>query len=154
DEARSELAPDVLDRFAHSLAAVARLVSIAQLVRLVLSRGGPGGNGGAARTAARHGDLALEGRIAAAVEDLSRVYVDDLGHCEPPVPRALPRERSTGKLVLSPRGGWDRDRPLSHGGGPACQVYWKARWRSSPGRAAASAASTPSSSPATGPRWW
>src|SRR2546427_681365 len=80
-EPRADHFVHVFDRFQHAFAAVALAVSVAQLDGLVLSRGCTARNGGRAARAARQGDVGLDGGIAPAVENLSRVYRDDGAHC-------------------------------------------------------------------------
>src|SRR3954471_8255997 len=65
---------------------------VAHLGVLVLARPRTGGDGGAPGAAARDADLAFERRVAAAVEDLPGVDVDDLGHGAPPHERDRERE--------------------------------------------------------------
>ena len=64
----------------HALAAVAVLVAVAPLHRLVGAGRGAGRHGGAAQRAVLQHHVHLDGRIAPAVEDLAREDVDDLGH--------------------------------------------------------------------------
>src|SRR3546814_2741533 len=52
-----------LDRLQHALAAIALLVAVAQLDRLVGAGRGAGGHGGAAEGAALQSDVDLDGRI-------------------------------------------------------------------------------------------
>ena len=67
----------------HALAAVAALVAVAQLDRLVGAGGGARGHGGAAEGAVSRVDIDLDGRIAAAVENFARVDVGDHRHGKP-----------------------------------------------------------------------
>ncbi len=64
----------------HALAAVARLVAVAQFHRLVRAGGGAGRHRRAAERAAVEHHVDLDGRIAAAVEDLAGDDVGDGGH--------------------------------------------------------------------------
>jgi len=64
---------NVLHRLEDAFAAEALLVAVTQLDRLVLSGRRAAGHGGPAGGAARQGDVGLDGRVAAAVEDLARV---------------------------------------------------------------------------------
>ena len=73
-----------LDGLQHALAQVALLVAVTQLHRLVRACRGAGGNGGAAHGAVFQRHIHLDGRIAAAVEDLASVDVDDRGHGRAP----------------------------------------------------------------------
>ena len=75
-----DLAVDRADRLQHALAAVALLVAVAQLDRLVRAGRGAGRHGGAAHGAAFELDLDLDGGIAAAVEDFAGADVDDGAH--------------------------------------------------------------------------
>ena len=74
------LAVDRVDRLAHALAEIARLVAVAQLDRLVRAGGGAGRNRGAAERAVLQRDVDFDGRIAAAVEDFAADDVDNGGH--------------------------------------------------------------------------
>ena len=74
-ERLADLAVDVLDGLVHALAEVALLVAVAQLDGLVRAGGGAGGHGGAAERAVLEHDVDLDGRIAAAVEDLAGVDI-------------------------------------------------------------------------------
>ena len=74
------IAIDRLDRLEDALAAVARLVAVAQFDRLMRAGRGAGGNGGAAHRPVFENDLDLDGGIAAAVENFPRDNVDDGGH--------------------------------------------------------------------------
>jgi hypothetical protein len=64
-------------RLQDTLAAIARLVAIAQLDRLMRAGRGAGGHGGAAEGAALQQHVHLHGRVAAAIENLAR---DDIGN--------------------------------------------------------------------------
>ena len=64
----------------HALAEVALLVAVAQLDGLVRSRRGAGGHAGAAQRAVLEDDIHLDGRVAAAVQDLAADDIDDGGH--------------------------------------------------------------------------
>ena len=75
-----DLAVDRIDRLAHALAAVARLVAVAQFDRLMRAGGGAGGHRGAAVGAVLQHHVDLDGRIAAAVEDFAADNVGDGGH--------------------------------------------------------------------------
>src|SRR3546814_763798 len=71
---------DLLDRLQHALAAIALLVAVAQLDRLVGAGRGAGGHGGAAEGAALQSDVDLDGRIAPGVQDLPGLNIDDCSH--------------------------------------------------------------------------
>jgi hypothetical protein len=75
-----DLTVDRIDRLAHALAAVARLVAVAQLDRLVRAGGRPGRHRGAALRAVLEQDVDFDGRIAAAVEDFAADNVGNGGH--------------------------------------------------------------------------
>ena len=75
-----DLAVDRADRLQHALAAVALLVAVAQLDRLVRAGRGAGRHGGAAHGAAFELDLDLDGGIAATVQDFAGANVDDGAH--------------------------------------------------------------------------
>ena len=68
---------DVGDGLAHALAAVFRLVAVAQLERLELTRRGPGGRRRPADSPRGQRHLRLDGRIAARVDDLASHDIDD-----------------------------------------------------------------------------
>ena len=68
---------DVGDGLGHALAEVARLVAVAQLDRLVDPRAGPGGDRGPAQRAVGQDHIHLDGRVAAAVEDLAPANLRD-----------------------------------------------------------------------------
>ena len=72
------LGVDVLHGTGHALAHVTALVAVTQLAGLIDAGGGAGGNGSAADGAVVEGHFDLNGRIAAAVEDLASLYVNDL----------------------------------------------------------------------------
>ena len=74
-----DLAVDRLDRLAHPPAAKAR-PAVALLDRLVRAGRGARRNRRAAERPGLEGDLDLDGRIAAAVEDLAGMNVGDGGH--------------------------------------------------------------------------
>ena len=61
-----------------ALAEIAALVAVAQLERLVRAGRGAGRHGGAAHGAGLERDIDLDGRVAAAVQDLPAVDADDL----------------------------------------------------------------------------
>ena len=83
---RGDLAVDVGDGPGDALAGPG-LAAVAQLDRLELAGGGAGGHGRAARGARLQPHLDLDGRVAAAVEHLTRVYLLDLTHpCRPTLP--------------------------------------------------------------------
>ena len=75
-----DLAIDRVDRLADALAEPAALVAVALLDRLVRAGRGARGHRGAAEAAVLEQHLDLDRRIAAAVEDLAAVDVDDRGH--------------------------------------------------------------------------
>jgi hypothetical protein len=70
---------DGIDRLADALAEVA-LAAVALLDRLVGAGRGAGGHGGPPHRAVLEQDVDLDGRIAAAVEDLTGEDIDDGGH--------------------------------------------------------------------------
>jgi hypothetical protein len=69
-----------IDRLAHALAEITRLVPIAELDRFMGSGRCPGRYGGPAARAVFEGDVDFDRRIAAAVEDFAGVNVDNGGH--------------------------------------------------------------------------
>ena len=75
-----DLAVDRVDGLADALAAVALLVAVAQLDRLVGAGRSARGNRRAADDAGVQRHVDLDGRIAAAVEDLAGVDVGDRSH--------------------------------------------------------------------------
>src|SRR2546429_219384 len=79
----------------HALPAEALLIAVAQLDRLVLTRGGAARHRRPAGRAARQGDVRLDGRVAPAVQDLARVHRNDRAHDGPyPSGRRRPRQRA------------------------------------------------------------
>ncbi len=76
---RGDLAVDVRDRLRDALAAPG-LAAVAQLGRLELARRGARRHGRAAGGAGAQDELDLDGRVAAAVEDLAGVNAIDLAH--------------------------------------------------------------------------
>ena len=66
-----QLGVDVLDRLQNPLAEVFRLVAVAEFPRLVDSGAGAAGHGRPAEAAVGQFHVDLDGRIAAAIEDLS-----------------------------------------------------------------------------------
>ena len=100
DERIEDLAVDGVDGLQHALAEIALLVAVAQLHRLVRAgRGARGHRRAAARAILQH-HIDLDGRIAAAVEDLAADDVDDGGHGASPA-CALRPGRAHGKLGAS-----------------------------------------------------
>ena len=75
-----DLAIDRVDRLADALAAPAALVAIAQLDRLMRAGRRARRHRRAAHAAVLQRHVDLDRRIAAAVEDLAGVHVDDCGH--------------------------------------------------------------------------
>ena len=74
----------VRDRLQHALAAVALLVAVAQLHRHALAGGGAGRHRRAAHRSALEHHLHLDGRVAAAVQDLARENgIDRTHHAAP-----------------------------------------------------------------------
>ena len=71
--------------FEHALAEIARLVAVAELDRLVGAGRGAGRHRRAAHRAVLEDHIDLDGRVAAAVEDLAPDDVDDGGHGRLPV---------------------------------------------------------------------
>ncbi len=82
-EGRRDLSLDVLHRAGYALASVG-LAAIAQLGRLELARRSTRGDRRATCTPRGEGDLHLDRRVAAAVEDLTGVDSLDLAHAGPP----------------------------------------------------------------------
>ena len=77
----SRISPSTLrDAVQHALAAVAGFVAVAQLHRLMRAGRGAGRHRGAPKGAAVQGHVALDGRVAAAVEDFAGGQIDDRGH--------------------------------------------------------------------------
>ncbi len=75
-----DLAVHRVDRAQHPLAAIALLVAIAQLDRLMRPGRRSGRHRSAAESAALQGDVDFDGGVAAAVEDLAAMDIDDCGH--------------------------------------------------------------------------
>jgi hypothetical protein len=75
-----DLAIDPVDRFPHALAAIAALVPVAQLDRLMRAGRGARRHRGAPDRAALQRHIDLDGRVATAVEDLTGGNVDDGSH--------------------------------------------------------------------------
>ena len=73
-----DLAVDRVDRPGDALAEIAALVAVAQLDRLARAGRGAGRHGGPAEGAAVQDDVGLDGRVAAAVQDLAAADRDDL----------------------------------------------------------------------------
>ena len=70
-----QLGVDVFDGLQHPAAEVFRLVAVAKLPRLVDAGAGAAGHGGPAERAVGQFHVDLDGRIAAAIEDLSGTNV-------------------------------------------------------------------------------
>ena len=64
----------------HALAQVTALVAVPELAGLVDTGGSAGGNGGTAHGAVLQVNLYLDGRIAAAVQNLAANYVYNFDH--------------------------------------------------------------------------
>jgi len=79
-EGVEDLAVDVVDRLADTLAAPQVLVAVAQFHRLMGAGRGTRGHGGAAEAAVVEDNVHLDGGIAAAVENLAGDDVGDVGH--------------------------------------------------------------------------
>ena len=73
-----DLAVDGVDRAGHALAEIAALVAVAQLDGLARAGRGARGHGRPAEGAALQDDVGLDGRVAAAVQDLAAADRDDL----------------------------------------------------------------------------
>jgi hypothetical protein len=78
-QCRREHLAHVADGFEHALAAIALGVTVAELDRLVLARGGARGHRRAAERAALESAIHLERGVAARVEDLASAQGSD-GH--------------------------------------------------------------------------
>ena len=76
------LVVDVGDGLRHALAEVVRLVAVAQLPRFVHAGAGAAGHGGGADRVVVERDIDFDGRIAAAIENLPAVNVNDHAHGE------------------------------------------------------------------------
>ncbi len=94
-----DLAVDVVDRLAHPLAHPVR-AAVAQLGGLELARRGAGGHRRPAPRPGLQAELDLDGRIAAAVEDLAGMHVLDLAHVGGESPSRQPRAGVVGELLL------------------------------------------------------
>ncbi len=91
DDDLGQRAVDVGDGLGDALAEVARLVAVAELDGLVDAGAGARGDGGAAERAVGQDDVDLDGRVAAAVEDLAaadagRSLAVGLTHVGPQIP--------------------------------------------------------------------
>jgi len=75
-----DLAVDCLHGFAHALAQIAGLVAIPKLDGFVRAGRGPGRHAGAAARALIEHHVDLDGRIAAAIQNLASNDVDDRSH--------------------------------------------------------------------------
>ncbi len=73
---------DVRDGLRDALAQVHGLVAIAQLPRFVHAGAGAAGDGGAADGAVIERDVDFDGGVAAAIENLAAVDIDDHAHGE------------------------------------------------------------------------
>ena len=71
---------DIVDGLEHALAAVATLVAVAQFDSLVDAGAGAAGHDRAADSPAVQLDIDLDGRVAAAVKNLSASDINDFGH--------------------------------------------------------------------------
>src|SRR6185312_7949917 len=80
-----DLAVDCLDGALDALAAIASLVAVAELDRLMRAGRRARRHGGAAQGAGLQRDFDLDGGIAAAVQDLAAVDVDNGAHAAPDV---------------------------------------------------------------------
>ena len=78
DDRFRDLPVHVVNSLEHALPAIAALIAITQLQRLVLARAGAGRHGGAAHRAVLQLDIDLQRRVASRVEDLPGVYGADL----------------------------------------------------------------------------
>src|SRR5262249_52815613 len=109
-------------RLLHAFAAIPRRIAVAQLVGLVLARGGARRNRGATGYAALQEDVDLERGIAARIEDLAREHGANQRHerTGPPSQTAgygLIRRGQSAPNVRSGSGVVNRgDRPLSSAG--------------------------------------
>src|SRR5690606_16235452 len=72
------LAVDELDRLQNALAAIARLVAVAEFHRLMCARGGARGDRRAAKRAAFQNNIDFNSGITAAVEDFA---ADNINNC-------------------------------------------------------------------------
>ena len=79
-ERLGNLAIDMRGRLTCALAEVARFIAVAQLDCFMLSGRRARGHGGAAHRAGLEQHVAFDGRVAAAVEDLSADDVNDGTH--------------------------------------------------------------------------
>jgi hypothetical protein len=71
------LGVDVLDGLQHALAGVARRIAVAQLERLAAAGRGPRRHGRASHHPGFDQHVALDGRVAARIEDLAGDHVDN-----------------------------------------------------------------------------
>ncbi len=76
----SDFFVDVVDGFQHALAQKVRLVAVAQLPGLMHTGAGAAGNGGRANRVIVQSYIDLDGRIAAAIENLPGVDIDNHAH--------------------------------------------------------------------------
>ena len=80
DEGLGDLGVHALHGLQHALAQVAALVAVPELAGLIDAGGSAGGNGGTAHGAVLQINLYLDGRIAAAVQNLAADYVYNFDH--------------------------------------------------------------------------
>ncbi len=74
----------VCNRFQHAFAEEMRLIVVAELARFVLTGAGAAGHGGGADRVVVERDIDFNGRVAAAIEDLPSVDINDHAHGELP----------------------------------------------------------------------
>src|SRR4029079_15514260 len=79
-ECRPDLLFNVVDRALHALSAIALSVAVAELDRLVLSGARAARHRRAAHDAVRTIDVGFHGRVAPAVENLSRLQLGNDDH--------------------------------------------------------------------------
>ena len=80
DQLVGDLFVDVGDGLLHALAQVVRLVAVAQLPGFVHAGAGAAGHGGRADRVVVERDIDFDGRIAAAIENLPGVNINDHAH--------------------------------------------------------------------------
>src|SRR5436190_1670809 len=96
---RGDLAVDVRDRFPHALAAVARLIAVAQFQRFALAGRCAGRHRRAAERAVGEPHIHFHGRIAARVEHFPRTQMRNVHSYDPPPRRSASASNASASAV-------------------------------------------------------